>query len=168
MPIYATPAQYATFANLVQGQLPTNIDAHIRLASSAVRRATRGARYGTNPQTDLPTSPKYLRAFADATCAQVAAQIQHKIDPVGGSAAMKPQLASKGLGSANWSYVTDSNKQLLMSKMADGEILHPIARDILAEAGLLTTRVSDYPGGNFPTLRYQPGGHPLGEFTIGE
>lgn len=126
---------------------PTNATALLRSASLLVDRALLAAVYDTD-SAGAPTDSGVSQALTEATCAQVATWVALGIDPVAGPAgATAGQVVSKTIGSARIEYdrgtstgqsATGSARQAAANTLTDDAV------QILATAGLLTTRVWTY------------------------
>lgn len=160
MTIYATPEQ---LANYIEGRelddvseplptAPTSAAVLLRQASSLVAEATRAALYSVDSE-GLPTSTKYLTAFATATCAQAAAWSANGIDPTAGRAGAKAAIASKSLGGASVNYASYAADAAARSDLASGDVLVAEAVRVLDAAGLRTNIVISNRG--FTTLSEQ-------------
>ncbi|NKZ86549.1 hypothetical protein GS982_31795 [Rhodococcus hoagii] len=105
---------YAVPADLVPLWLddePKGAHRLIRAASALVREATLLARYDADPVTELPTAPKVVAAFRDATCSQVAMWANAKIDPDAGAAGQEPIVASQTVPGGSVTYATGQSQQ---------------------------------------------------------
>lgn len=144
MIVHATEAQLAADPwNLT----PPKAAALLRSASLLVDRALVGAWYDTD-STGKATNPTVLAALADAVCAQVATWVALDIDPVAGPAgATAKQVLSKTIGSARIEYdrgTSTGQSTTGSARQAAANTLTDDAAQILATAGLLTTRVWTY------------------------
>ena len=143
MIVHATEAQLATWTGTAA---PANAAVLLRSASLLVDRALIGAIYSTDT-TGVATDATVLQALADATCAQAATWATLGIDPTGGPAgASSGQVVAKTIGSARIEYDRSSTgRSTAGSARADAAVtLTDEALQILANAGLLTTRVWTY------------------------
>lgn len=143
MIVHATEAQLATWTGTAA---PANAAVLLRSASLLVDRALIGAIYTTDT-AGKATDATVLGALADATCAQAATWATLGIDPTAGAAgATAGQVVSKSIGSATITYDRPSTaRSAAGSARADAAVtLTDEAVQILANAGLLTTRVWTY------------------------
>ena len=118
----------------------------LRSASLLVDRALIGAIYTTDDD-GVATDATVLQALQDATCAQAATWAALGIDPTGGAAgATAGQVVRKSIGSATVEYDRGSTgRSTAGDARADAAVtLTDEAAQILANAGLLTTRVWTY------------------------
>lgn len=138
----------------------------IRAASALVTEAISGAVYSTNP-LGLPTAPGVLQAVRDATCEQAAAWAAANIDPTAGAASLKPIPTTKALAGASVSYGQSADIQAALVELAEGKTLIPSAWAILANAGLISSRVGTAPswGRHYDLTPTSP--FVLGDATLG-
>lgn len=144
MIVHATPAQLATWLGT---DAPANAASLLRSASLLVDRALIGAVYATD-STGKATDAAVLTALADATCAQADTWQALRIDPAKGAAddSVKP-VTSKSIGSATITYektATGAASASTDARARAAVTLSDNAAQILATAGLLTTRVWTY------------------------
>lgn len=102
MPLtYATEADLDTYTD--GADTPDNVGRLLGYASRLVRSATRTAVYDTT-STGAPSDPDVADAFRDATCAQVTAWINLRVDPTTGRGGVtgSPQSSSIGSGTVNY------------------------------------------------------------------
>lgn len=143
MIVHATEAQLATWTGTAA---PANAAVLLRSASLLVDRALIGAIYSTD--TDgVATDATVLEALSDATCTQAATWAALGIDPTAGPAgATAGQVVRKSIGSATVEYDKGTtSRSAAGTARADAAVtLTDDALQILANAGLLTTRVWTY------------------------
>lgn len=144
MIVHATEQQLADWTGTAA---PANAALLLRSASLLVDRALVGAVYVTD-DTGIATDADVLQALADATCAQAATWAALGIDPAGGQAgATSGQVVAKTIGTARIEYDRGSatGRSNAGNARADAAVtLTADAVQILANAGLLTTRVWTY------------------------
>lgn len=135
---YATAEDYTAWTG--SADAPANLPALLRAASGLIARQTRAARYHTDPATHLPVDVTLRDALRDATCAQAATWAALAIDPLKGPAgAASGSVQSSSIGGAS---VTRSDPaQAVLATMAATTDLSAAAYDVLALAGLLSSRV---------------------------
>lgn len=147
--------QYATAAELAAYMDPDNptpatpplATILLRSASALVLDATAAAVYVTDAE-GMPTHLDTLAAFKAATMEQASAWSVHNIDPRRGPTGAARRVASKSLGGASVSYVTDPAADNYLSDLASGASLTLSAWRILRNAGLISNRVETGGGGH--------------------
>lgn len=140
MPLYATPAQLATYLTGEPTSPPANSGVLLRRASSLVAHAIRGAIYQATLE-GLPARADLLAATVEATCAQAAAWHGPGIDPTQGRAGLAATASSKSLGGASVTYTVNPADVAARGDLASGDVLVGEAWRVLDRAGLLSTGV---------------------------
>jgi hypothetical protein len=113
--------------------VPSNAAQLIRAASQLVLEETALAQYDTDDD-GLPTDPKVLEAFHNATCSQAAMWSKAKIDPDAGVVGQEPIVVSQTVPGGS---VTYSQAQSQAQQQDAIEHLWKGARVFLRNAGLL-------------------------------
>lgn len=135
---------YATNEDLTAwpvSPLPANAASLLRSASLLIRSTTMTAVYAVDA-TGLPTDPKVLEAFKDATCRQVEFWVAADVDPTNGGAQTKAPVQSKKLGSGMFQYDTSVN-----ASVAAFQARRDAATSLCAEAWLILQQAGIVPGG---------------------
>lgn len=143
MPVYATPAELATYLDpdAPEPVVPPLASVLLRMASALVADAIAAARYAVDA-AELPTKPDLLAAVKAATCEQAAAWSVNNIDPRKGTVGLKPIVTTKSLGGQAVSYGQSAAIQAATVALAAAQDLTAPALAILDLAGLLSNRVT--------------------------
>lgn len=136
MLIYATPTDLSGWTGV---DAPANAVVLLRKASSLVREATAGARYGTDAE-GYPVDIGVRAAMRDATCEHAATLAAHGIDPQAGMSQLPQQVQSKSADGRSVTYAADDRRGAV-ADLAAGQYLTDEAVRILREQGLVTTRI---------------------------
>lgn len=136
--VYATTADLADWSSLPS---PVNATQLLRSASILVRNGTMTARYATD-EDGLPTDPKVVAAFREATCAQATLWQATGIDPATGAMITTNPVASKGIGTARISYDTSA-----AASVAALSIRRDAATSLCTDAWLILQQAGLVPGG---------------------
>lgn len=132
--VYATPEQYAEFAEEAFVGSPALLGKRLRSASVEVEKITRAARYRTD-SAGLPTDQAVADAFAEATCAIV--EFWEETDDPRGTDAVQGavKIGSVSLGTTSSSEDGLTVRERLARRIGDKAI------DILTNAGLVRASV---------------------------
>lgn len=134
----------------------------LRVATGLVLDATASAVYATDDDGRAHVGGT-RDALTEAVYTQAEAWALAGVDPRPGVAATTPKraIAAKSIGGASWTYEARSGRETqTAADLASGEVLIGAAVRVLANAGLLTTRIRIAGG--------QDDGHPLGIVHVGE
>ena len=102
MTVYATPADYAAWAD--DGPAEADLERYLRSASRLVGRVTRAAVYDVDAAGKPVAGTDAADALRDATCAQVEAWHGQGVDPLLGRVGGKAQAVSKTINGASVQY----------------------------------------------------------------
>lgn len=131
---YATQADLAIWGLTT---LPSPADSYLRSATMLVRSATKSAVYDVD-ENGLPSDPIILRAFNDATCAQVEYWQASGVNPMAGGVTFTDggQLASRSEGARAEAFFADSDA-FKASRREAAMCLCRLSTEILAANGML-------------------------------
>ena len=130
MTVYATPADYAAWAD--DGPAAADLQRFLRSASRLVGRATRAAVYDVDAAGKPVAGTDAADALRDATCAQVEAWHAMQVDPLLGRVGGKAQAVSKSINGASVQYESQ-----VEAKAGAATTLCDESYSILADAGLI-------------------------------
>lgn len=137
--IYATPEDLTDWTGK---PAPANATSLLRSASVLVEDATLTAIYAVD-RDGIPTLPKVLKAFKDATCEQTDFWARNSIDPDKDTLEMQTKLspASKAISGANIAYFATDIQGAKQAKLDAVNKLCAQSLRILRNAQLITTAV---------------------------
>lgn len=142
---FAVPTTLATASDLtvwMEKPAPADATATLRGCTTLVLRATKMARYDTDPATGIATDSLVADALRDATCIQAAAWISLNIDPLtGGVAQSSKAVKSKKLASGAIEYSDAEVKATTAARQAAYTALVPEAEEFLRNRGLIGSAV---------------------------
>lgn len=133
MRVYATESDLSQW--MTPEPLPENPAGLLRAASYLIRRETLLARYKT--VGGQPADPEVRDAFKDATTEQARWWAANDVDPARSSIGSGKVVASKTIKGASVSYDTGAAAAAQQARADAADTLAPLARQILADAGLL-------------------------------
>jgi len=136
-PIYATSAELAIYMGEAA---PANAAVLLRKASSLVTYAARGTVYDVDAN-GIPTNALKAAGCSEATSAQAAAWSANDVNPLGGRAAVKKEVAAKSGGGVSVTYASYAADANARSDLASGDVLVPEALRLLDSAGMLSNSV---------------------------
>ena len=134
---------YATAADLLawtKKSAPPNADILLREASILVADACLADIYEVD-EVGLPTTPQYVDAMRDATCAQAGFWADHGIDPTKGRAGLSEVVTSSSIDGAS---VSTNAGELETAKASSFDGLVPTAMRLLRFAGLASNAVRSW------------------------
>lgn len=128
MRIYALPEDLV--GNGWLDAIPDKALAFIREASQLVEEATSLYWYDVDDD-GMPTKPRVVQAFTDATCAQVAVWVNAGLDPTKGATGQGAHISSQSVPGGSVNYTGTQTTEALGSAATE---LAPNARLILTNA----------------------------------